>query len=95
MLLSDITLGVMIFPALKSEFSFLLTGCYTNAKEPSQLYYLPKAGGRFIPFSRVLAQCENANKPGQYDTMVVTNNRCDAITCTVLNVILWMYSIIW
>ena len=44
---------------LNSEFS--LTSCLTKAEEPSLHYYLPIAGGRiigFIPFPRVLVQCE-------------------------------------
>ena len=46
---------------LNSEFSFSYTSCHTKVKEPSLLYYLLIAGGRivgFIPFPRVLAQCE-------------------------------------
>ena len=45
---------------LNSEFSFK-TSCLTKAEEPSISYYLPIAGGRiigFIPFPRVLVQCE-------------------------------------
>ena len=44
-----------------SEFSFSYTCCLTKAEEPSLPYYLPIAGGRiigFIPFPRVLVQCE-------------------------------------
>ena len=44
-----------------SEFSFSYTSCLTKAEEPSLSYYLPIAGGRiigFIPFPRVLVQCE-------------------------------------
>ena len=46
---------------LKSEFSFSLTSCLTEAEESSLPYYLPIAGGRiigFIPFPRVLVLCE-------------------------------------
>ena len=46
---------------LNSEFSFSLTSCLTKAEEPSLSYYLPIAGGRiigFIPFPKVLVQCE-------------------------------------
>ena len=46
---------------LNSEFSFSETSCLTKAVEPSLPYYLPIAGGRiigFIPFPRVLVQCE-------------------------------------
>ena len=46
---------------LNSEFSFSLTSCLTPAEEHSLPYYLPIAGGRrigFIPFPRVLVQCE-------------------------------------
>ena len=46
---------------LNSEISFSKTGCLTKAKEPSLPYYLPLAGRRiirFIPFPRVLVQCE-------------------------------------
>ena len=46
---------------LISEFSFFLTGCLSKAEEPRLPNYLPRAGGRiigFIPFPRVLVQCE-------------------------------------
>ena len=46
---------------LNSEFSFSQTSCLTKAEEPSLSYYLPIAGGTiigFIPFPRVLVQCE-------------------------------------
>ena len=46
---------------LNSEFSFSKTSCLTKAEEPSLSYYLAIAGGRiigFIPFPRVLVQCE-------------------------------------
>ena len=46
---------------LNSEFSFSYTSCLIKAKEYSLSYYLPIAGGRiigFIPFPRVLVQCE-------------------------------------
>ena len=46
---------------LNSEFSFSYTSCLTKAEEPSLSSYLPIAGGRiigFIPFPRVLVQCE-------------------------------------
>ena len=46
---------------LNSEFSFSLTISLTMAGEPSLSYYLPITGGRiigFIPFPRVLVQCE-------------------------------------
>ena len=46
---------------LNSEFSFYYTSCLTKAEEPSLSYYLPITGGRiigFIPFPRVLVQCE-------------------------------------
>ena len=46
---------------LKSEFSFSLTSCLTQAEEISLSYYLPIAGGRiigFIPFPKVLVLCE-------------------------------------
>ena len=46
---------------LNSEFSFSQTGCHSKIKELSLPYYLPIAGGRiigFIPFPRVLVQCE-------------------------------------
>ena len=49
------------FTGLNSEFSFSYTSCLTKAVEPSLPYYLPIAGGRiigFIPFPRVLVQCE-------------------------------------
>ena len=42
------------------QVSFSLTS-FTKAEEPSLSYYLPIAGGRiigFIPFPRVLVQCE-------------------------------------
>ena len=48
-------------PGLNSEFSFSWTSCLTKAEEPSLSYYLPIAGGiiiGFIPFPRVLVQCE-------------------------------------
>ena len=50
-----------IFTGLDSEFSFSSTSCLPKAVEPSLPYYLPIAGGRiigFIPFPRVLVQCE-------------------------------------
>ena len=46
---------------LNSEFSSSLASCLTKAEEPSLSYYLSIAGGRiigFIPFPRVLVQCE-------------------------------------
>ena len=48
---------------MNSEFSFSLTGCYANVKEPIMPYYLHIAGRRiigFIPFlkGRVLALCK-------------------------------------
>ena len=46
---------------LNSQFSFSLTSCLNKAEESSLSYYLPIAGGRiigFIPFPRVLVQCE-------------------------------------
>ena len=49
------------FIGLNSEFSFSLTSCLTKAEEPSLPYYLRIAGERiigFIPFPRVLMQCE-------------------------------------
>ena len=46
---------------LNSEFSFSWTSCLTKAEEHSLSYYLHIDGGRiigFIPFPRVLVQCE-------------------------------------
>ena len=46
---------------LNSEFSFSLTSSLTKAEETSLSCYLPIAGGiiiGFIPFPRVLVQCE-------------------------------------
>ena len=53
--------GSMFERSLNSEYSFSKTSCLAKAKEPSLPYYLPIAGGRiigFIPFPRVLVQCE-------------------------------------
>ena len=49
------------FTGLNSEFSFSETSCLTKAEEPNIPYYLPIAGWiiiGFIPFARVLVQCE-------------------------------------
>ena len=49
------------FTGLNSEFSFSKTSCLTKAEETSLPNYLLIAGGRiigFIPFPRVLVQCE-------------------------------------
>ena len=46
---------------LNTEFPFSSTSYLTKAEEPILPYYLPIAGGRvigFIPFPRVLVQCE-------------------------------------
>ena len=61
---------------LNSEFSFSLTSCLTKAEEPSLSYYLPIAGGRiigFIPFPRVLVQCEMQSTSSRVWTRVAVS----------------------
>ena len=61
---------------LNSEFSFSLTNCLTKAEEPSLPYYLPIAGGRiigFIPFLRVLVQCEMQSASSRIWTRVTVS----------------------
>ena len=45
---------------LNSEFSFCLTSCFSNLKEPILPFYLSLAGGKIMRFKcrRVLALCE-------------------------------------
>ena len=77
---------------LNSEFSFSLTSCLTNVEEPSLPYYLPIAGGRiigFIPFPRVLVQCEMQSVSSKIWTRVAVSISCDDnhyITGTGMNI---------
>ena len=61
---------------LNSEFSFSKTSCPTKTEEPSLSHYLPIAGGRiigFIPFPRVLVQCEMQSVRSRIWTRVVVS----------------------
>ena len=65
---------------LNSEFSFSWTSCLTKAEEFSLPYYLPIAGGRiigFIPFPRVLVQCEMQSVLSRIWTRVAMSISCD------------------
>ena len=58
---------------LNSEFSFSDTSCLTKVEQHSLPYYLPIAGGRiigFIPFPRVLVQCEKQSVSSRIWTRV-------------------------
>ena len=65
---------------LNSAFSFSSTSCLTKAEEPRLPYYLPIAGGRiigFIPFPRVLVQCEMQSVSSRIRTRVAVFNSYD------------------
>ena len=75
----DMTQGQFFKPSLtglKPDFFFSETSCLTKAEEPSLPYYLPIAGGRiigFIPFPRVLVQCEMQSESSRIWTRVAVS----------------------
>ena len=58
---------------LKSEFFILLTGYHTVDKEPNLSYCLSIYGGRFIPFPRLLVQCEKQTASLRFWTRLVVS----------------------
>ena len=61
---------------LNAEFSFSWTSCLTKVEETSLPYYLTIAGRRiigFIPFPRVLVQCEMQSVSSRFWTRVAVS----------------------
>ena len=76
--------------ACQKYFSITLSGCFTNAREPSLLYYLPitKRRNEFIPFPGALVQSEMQTALSRIWTWLTEsiscNNNCSAICASIL-----------